>query len=299
MTHSFVEEMISSSIVTLIVCTANWSKQSKSVLADIETLRQDQSQSLNILCLDMDNSDHEDISINKFQVSKVPSVIMTLKGRVITILSCGDATLENIKKNIERAVNTITPMTPNDIRKMVSLSYANTVTGSQSCCVSVDSTMNGYSLSDIAAAGIANLGLGCGNPLSFADLKAGEVVVDLGCGAGMDCFIASQQVGHNGLVIGVDMTMEMLHKAKLNAKENNIRNISFRLGEIEYLPVADGVADAVISNCVINLSPDKQQVIHDIYRVLRPGGRVAICDVVARENVILPDHLRTSEALAC
>lgn len=123
---------------------------------------------------------------------------------------------------------------------MVAQSYANTVTGSESCCVSVDSTMNGYSLSDIAAAGAANLGLGCGNPLSFANLKDGEVVVDLGCGAGMDCFIAYQQVGHNGLVIGVDMTMEMLHKARQNAKDNNLRNISFRLGEIEYLPVADG-----------------------------------------------------------
>ena len=146
----------------------------------------------------------------------------------------------------------------------------------------------------------ADLGLGCGNPLSFADLKEGEVVLDLGSGAGIDCFIAGKQVGLAGKVIGVDMTPDMVLQARRNAKANGHDNVSFRLGEIEYLPVADNSVDVVISNCVINLSPDKQQVLRDVYRVLKPGGgRVAICDVVTRANTVLPDHLKTTEALSC
>ena len=173
--------------------------------------------------------------------------------------------------------------------------------GSIACCVSVDSTLNGYSLAELATAGAtANLGLGCGNPLSFAALQPGETVVDLGSGAGIDCFIAGKQVGPTGQVIGVDMTPDMLLQARQNAKENGHSNVSFRLGEIEHLPVADNSVDVVISNCVVNLSPDKQQVLHDVYRVLKPsGGRVAICDVVTRANAVLPDHLKTMEAMAC
>lgn len=187
-----------------------------------------------------------------------------------------------------------------NVHQIVAESYAETAKGNASCCVSVDSTMNGYSVEDLLLAGSnANLGLGCGNPLSFAELREGEVVVDLGSGAGIDCFIASSRVGSSGQVIGIDMTPEMLYRARENAKINNVMNVTFRLGEIEYLPVADNSVDIVISNCVVNLSPDKQQVMNEIFRILRPGGRVAICDVVLRENAILPESLKTDEALAC
>jgi ubiquinone/menaquinone biosynthesis C-methylase UbiE len=169
------------------------------------------------------------------------------------------------------------------------------------CCVSVDSSLNGYSLEELAMTGSnANLGLGCGNPLSFASLQEGETVVDLGSGAGIDCFIAGKQVGPTGMVIGVDMTPDMLLQARQNAKAAGHDNVTFRLGEIEHLNVADNSVDVVISNCVVNLSPDKQQVLHDVYRVLKPhGGRVAICDVVTRANAVMPDRLKTMEAMAC
>jgi arsenite methyltransferase len=156
----------------------------------------------------------------------------------------------------------------------------------------------GYSDAELAAVPEgANLGLGCGNPQAIAALRPGETVIDLGSGAGFDCFLAARAVGPEGHVIGVDMTHEMLAKARVNAARIGAANVEFRLGELEHLPVADNTADVILSNCVINLVPDKQQVFHEAYRVLKSGGRLAVSDVV--NTTPLPANLRGDAELIC
>lgn len=169
---------------------------------------------------------------------------------------------------------------------------------SASCCgsgqaVEIISRDIGYSAEDLKNVPEgANLGLGCGNPVALASLREGEVVVDLGSGAGFDCFLAARQVGDSGRVIGVDMTPEMLDKARQNARKGGYTNVDFRLGEIENLPVADGTADIIISNCVINLSPDKKRVFQEAFRILKSGGRLMVSDIVLLQP--LPSALRDS-----
>ncbi len=167
-----------------------------------------------------------------------------------------------------------------------------------SCCGTSDPAQSisrkiGYSEEELKAVPEgANLGLGCGNPVAIASLKKGETVLDLGSGPGLDCFLAADKVGKNGKVIGIDMTLEMLEKARANAVKGNYSNVEFRLGEIEHLPMADNSVDVVISNCVINLSPDKQSVFRETFRVLKPGGRIMVSDIVLSKE--LPDFIRDS-----
>ena len=198
-------------------------------------------------------------------------------------------------------------MDKGEIRKVVREGYGKIAKQSSSCCIPANSCCAntdqaqkiskniGYSEEELKAVPEgANLGLGCGNPTALASLKEGETLLDLGSGAGFDCFLAANQVGKTGKVIGVDMTAEMLDRARENARKGKFENVEFRLGEIENLPVGDNQVDVIISNCVINLSPNKKRVFQEAFRALRPGGRLMVSDIVLLRE--LPKEIKNSVA---
>jgi len=188
------------------------------------------------------------------------------------------------------------------IKNIVKDKYKDIVINNSSCGCGCSNAKNisksiGYSEEELKIVGEANLGLGCGNPLAFGRIKEGDIVLDLGSGAGIDAILAAKKVGDKGKVIGVDMTEEMIEKAKENAEKQNVTNVEFILGEIENLPLKDNSVDTIITNCVINLTPDKIKTFKEAYRVLKPGGKIYLSDIVLLEE--LSEEQRNDKDLLC
>lgn len=338
-TAESTQHQLSKSPLSLVVAVASFAPKSKLLLRDIATLEKDYDNGSccgpsptkpDVFVIKTDASDElEELAI-ELGLNDVPSYQIYKHGSVVGASSNkpSSVTLDAIRDQLQSAAATEqqqgccppsnnnaavccpdgsntanAPSDPSEVLRLVQQSYANTVNqngGEGGCCVSVNPEALGYTQEQILKAGKdANLGLGCGNPISFANMQRGETIVDLGSGAGVDVFLAADLVGDEGSVIGVDMTPDMIFRARQNAAKRNSKNVQFRLGEIEHLPIADNTVNCVISNCVINLSPDKPQVFREIHRILAPGGRIAISDVVIRPEKIIPQHLKTAEALAC
>ena len=198
------------------------------------------------------------------------------------------------------------PMDNEKVKDIIKENYANVAEEKKCCCGTLNSFVKdsdkisksiGYSEEELQSVPEANMGLGCGNPVAFGEIHKGDVVLDLGSGAGLDCFLAAKKVGCCGKVIGVDMTEEMVMKARNNAEKYDYKNVEFRLGEIENLPVEDNSVDIIISNCVINLVPDKLKAFQEAYRVLKHGGRAFVSDMVLLAP--LTEEQKRSEDLLC
>jgi len=274
--------------VKVIIAYAAFSKPSLTLLAKLKEI------DCTLVGLDVGADDEVEEFAIDLNLTSIPSMNVYLPNTDEVYATFGSGSTLG---EIEAAIEAASTMTHTDY---IRSRYGATATNKAGCCVSVTSTANGYSHDDLLKAGAgADLGVGCGNPLSFANLQPAETVVDLGSGGGIDCFIAGLSVGSKGAVIGVDMTPEMLSRARNNAKTKGVENVTFRLGEIEHLPVADNCADVIISNCVINLSNDKPQVLREAYRALKSGGRFCVCDVVTRDGIEMPMELQTAEAAAC